>query len=118
MSVYKRTYRPYTGQLTSDRARFGVLMRYAFGDVWHSRVTNVLFVLCLVPSVIWLAVIYIANNDTVRTLLGPTPPLPMDQTFFLRILQTQCWLALGLTAWIGPRLISVDVANNALPTLL
>ena len=32
--------------------------------------------------------------------------------------ETQCWAALGITAWIAPRLITFDLADNALPILL
>ena len=42
----------------------------------------------------------------------------MDAKFFLKVLATQSWLALVLASWIAPRLISFDLADNALPILL
>ena len=118
MSVYKRTYRSYTGPVTSDATRFGVLVRYALLDVWQSRVTNILFTICLVPLLFFITAIYAANNEVIRALIANGNAVPMDQRFFIIILQAHCWLALSLTAWVAPRLIAIDMSNNALPILL
>jgi ABC-type transport system involved in multi-copper enzyme maturation permease subunit len=99
-------------------------MRYSLADVWSSRITNVLFVVCMVPTLISMATIYIMNNDAVRMLMaasngpGSAPNIAMNERYFLVVLSIQCWLALALTAWIGPRLISLDLSNNALPIIL
>jgi hypothetical protein len=60
------------------------------------------------------------NSDTAQLLMGVnrTPWLSIDNHFFLKIFQAQCWLALLLTAWVGPRLMAGDLGNNALPTIL
>jgi ABC-type transport system involved in multi-copper enzyme maturation permease subunit len=42
----------------------------------------------------------------------------IDAAFFLKILEGQCWLALVLASWIAPRVITFDLADNALPILL
>lgn len=122
MSVFKRNYRPYLGRPTSRGARFGVLMRYSVADVWSSRITVVLFVLCQIPTLIMAAAIYIINNETVKVLIaaqgGGTPNFAINERYFFAALQGQCWMALVLTAWIGPRLVAVDLSNNALPTIL
>ena len=122
MSVYKRSYRPYTGPLTGTREQFLALVRYAVVEVWSSRVTSVLFLLCMAPAFMSLVTIYIMNSDTVRALIsgdrGPAPLLAMDERFFYNVLITQCWPALVLTAWIGPRLLSTDMSNNALAIIL
>ena len=121
MSVYKRSYRPYTGPLTGTREQFIALMRYAIAEAWASRVTAVLFVLCLTPTLISLVTIYIMNNDTVRMLIsgrGPAPLIAMDEKFFYGVLVAQIWPTLVLTAWVGPRLISTDMSNNALAIIL
>jgi ABC-type transport system involved in multi-copper enzyme maturation permease subunit len=44
--------------------------------------------------------------------------LTIDAGYFLKVLETQGWLALVMTAWIAPRLVSFDLADNALPILL
>jgi len=124
VSVFKRNYRPFTGTPTSRAGRFLVLMRYSFSDLWSSRITNVLSLLCMAPMLIAMGVIYIANNNAVRMLLanatgsGGPPVVTVNEMYFFVILQGQCWLALVLTSWIGPRLIGLDLANNALPTIL
>jgi ABC-2 type transport system permease protein len=120
VSVNKRSYRSYTGPVTPTRWRFLVIARYGLADVWQSRVTNILFVLCLVPMLISLVFIYIANSETARLLIGMQNVrlLAIDQNFFFRMLHVQCWLALLPAAWIGPRLISQDLTHNALPIIL
>lgn len=121
MSVYKRSYRRYVGPITGQKARFVALVRYAAAEVWSSRITNVIFVLCMVPALISMSVIYIMNNDVVRLLLsggGGTPKIAIDERFFFGMLQAQCWPALILTAWIGPRLVAGDLANDGLATIL
>lgn len=122
MSVYKRSYRPYTGPVTGTRSQFLALARYAFAEAWSTRVTAVLFVLCFVPTLISIISIYIMNNDAVRMLMGGVhgaPPLiAMDERFFYGVMIAQCWPALVLTAWVGPRLISTDMSNNALAIIL
>jgi len=122
MSVFKRNYRPFTGTPTSRADRFLVLMRYALADVWSSRITNVLFIVCLLPLLVGMATVYIMNNTAVRMLIaanaGAAPIIAINEMYFFVMLQGQCWLALVLTAWIGPRLIGLDLANNALPTIL
>ena len=122
MSVYKRSYRPYTGPVTGTQSQFFALARYAIAEAWSTRVTAVLFVLCFVPSLFSMITIYIMNNDAVRMLLGGArggPPLiAMDEKFFYGVMIAQCWPALVLTAWVGPRLISTDMSNNALAIIL
>lgn len=122
MSVFKRNYRPFIGKPTSRSTRFGVLMRYSLADVWSSRITVVLFLICMAPTLISMAAIYIMNNDAVRLLLasqgGGAPNIILNERYFFVVLQGQCWMALVLTAWIGPRLIAVDLSNDALPTIL
>ncbi|HEU5400011.1 MAG TPA: ABC-2 transporter permease [Terriglobales bacterium] len=122
MSVFKRTYRRYTGPLNLRRLS-GVLVRYGAADLWGSRITNIIFLLCFVPALLSMAIIYIMNNDAVRMLLsgghGPSaPPISIDERFFFAMMQAQCWPALVLIAWIGPRVISEDLANDALPIIL
>ncbi len=121
MSVYKRSYRPYSGPLTGERSRFFVLVRYALSDVWGSRITNLLFILCLVPTLITTLLIYIMNTEAVRLLIsGPNAPAiaQLNVEFFFGVIQSQFWPALALTAWIGPKLMASDMSNSALPIIL
>jgi ABC-type transport system involved in multi-copper enzyme maturation permease subunit len=120
MAVYKRSYTAYAGQVTSPLTRVLVLARYAFAEAWASKITVGLFIFCLLPCVISLFGIYLANNPLARALIGGSGSrmIAIDAGFFLKILQGQCWLALVLASWIAPRLISFDLADNALPILL
>jgi ABC-2 type transport system permease protein len=119
--VHKRSYRPFTGTPTSAATRFLVLMRYSFTDVWSSRITNVLFVFCMIPTLISLAMIYIMNSSALRLLLassGSNVNISINERYFFAFLQVQCWMSLVFTAWVGPKLIALDLSNDALPTIL
>ncbi len=120
MAVYKRNYRAYAGPLRPPRWRWLTITRHSLAEVFSSRVSLLLFVLCLTPTLIWAVTIYAVNSDTVRLLLGldRLPQLAVDGQFFFRILQTQGWLALFLTAWIGPAMVSPDLTNGSLPLYL
>lgn len=119
MSVYKHEYRAYTGRLTPLWARIEVVSRYALGEAWSSRVTVGLFTLSMLPVIVFLIGIFLANNPLARMLiLRGNNLLEVNPGYFMKVLSTQCWLALVLTAWIAPRLVSFDLTDNALPILL
>jgi ABC-type transport system involved in multi-copper enzyme maturation permease subunit len=120
MAVYKRNYTAYTGTVTPVWTRVLVLARYAFEEAWSSKITVGLFIFCLLPCILSLLVIYLANNPVARALIGGRGPetLAIDAKFFLKVLATQSWLALVLASWIAPRMITLDLADNALPILL
>jgi len=120
MSIYKHTYRPYTGKVTPNQARIFALARYGLAEAWSTKVTTVLFVVCLVPLLGFLFTIYLSNNPAARLLMGNASSrvLAIDAKFFLNVLTTQSWMAMALAAWIAPRLITLDLVDNALPILL
>jgi ABC-type transport system involved in multi-copper enzyme maturation permease subunit len=120
MSVYKRDYRAYTGRVTPLWARIRVLVNYGLAEAWSSKITLGLFLLSLIPPVVFMVQIYLANNPAARMLIlkSNSHLLDVDASFFLRLFETQCWLALPLASWIAPRLITFDLADNALPILL
>jgi ABC-type transport system involved in multi-copper enzyme maturation permease subunit len=120
MSVYKHNYRAYTGKLTPGSTRIFVLARYGYADAWSSKITVGIFILCLLPFLVFLFAIYLANNPMARLLLGNHAPriLAINAEFFLNYLYTQTGPALVLAAWIAPRLITFDLADDALPILL
>jgi ABC-type transport system involved in multi-copper enzyme maturation permease subunit len=120
MSVYKHTYRAYTGPVTPLWMRVYVLARYGFAEAWSSKITVALFTLSLLPFTVFLVGIYLANNPVAQLLIlkNSSRVLTVDASFFLNTLQIQSGIALILTAWVAPRLISFDLADNALPILL
>jgi ABC-type transport system involved in multi-copper enzyme maturation permease subunit len=120
MPVYKHTYSAYSGETTPSWTRVPVLARYALSEAWSSKITVGLFILCWIPCLVSLIGIYLANNPMAVALVsqGAKDSMAIDASLFLKILEGQCWLALVLTSWIAPRVISFDLADNALPILL
>jgi ABC-2 type transport system permease protein len=120
MAVYKRNYTAYQGSVTPVWSRVLVLARYAFDEAWSSKITVGLFIFCLLPCILSLLAIYLVDNPVARALVGGRGgnALAIDASFFLKVLHTQSWLALVMASWIAPRLITFDLADNALPILL
>jgi ABC-type transport system involved in multi-copper enzyme maturation permease subunit len=120
MSVYKHSYRAYQGELTPLWTRVLVLARYAFAEAWSSKISVALYTLSILPAVVFLVIIYVENNPIVRALITQKSAdgFLIDARYFLVILQTQSWIALAITAWVAPRLISFDLSDSALPILL
>jgi ABC-type transport system involved in multi-copper enzyme maturation permease subunit len=119
MSVFEHDYRPYEGPTTPLWKRPLVLARYGLAEAWGSKITVGLAVLGLLPCVVDLVLMYLANNPVAKMLVvGGSKVLEINERFFLGVLETQCWFALLLAAWIAPRLVSFDLGDNALPILL
>ena len=119
MSVFLHDYRPYDGVTTPLWRRPLVLARYGMAEAWGSKITTILFIAALLPCVVELVMIYLADNPVARMLvLRGSPVLVINESFFVNVLETQCWFALVLAAWIAPRLVSFDLGDNALPILL
>ena len=97
MSVYKHDYRAYTGRVTPLWSRVLVLARYGLAEIWSSKITIGLFTLSMLPSIVFLILIYLANNPVARMLImrgNGQRELPITAEFFLVILEIQCWAAL------------------------
>jgi ABC-type transport system involved in multi-copper enzyme maturation permease subunit len=120
MSVYKHNYHAYTGEVTPLWTRVYVLARYAAAEAWSSKITVGLFTLSLLPFIVFLVGIYLANNPIAKALIfrGNVHFASIDANYFLTVLEVQSWFALIITSWIAPRLITFDLADNALPILL
>ena len=123
MAVYERTYHPYLGPLTGPRWRFLVLPRYAFKDVFKSKLFVAFLVLCyLVPLLIALT-IYTTNNlkfleffqATFGEQFAPQFPASAYRSWFMI---PQGILAFLMALILGPTLVSKDLRNNALPLYL
>jgi ABC-2 type transport system permease protein len=116
MAVYRRTYTGYTGELTPGWSRWMVLFRYARRNLFKSKFQTALFVVCFFYPLLCLAAIYLANNLAfLRQIGAPSQLLTIDNKFFFYFMNVQGWLAFVLTAFVGPGLISGDLANGALP---
>ena len=111
---------PYEGPLRDGRWRFAILTRYSFLTVFDSRFLMTFFVLCFIPPVLACGILY--ANHNVRALEGLSTPwiggmvsgLPINNAFFRLVFRTQAFLAFLLVTFVGPGLVSDDVANSAL----
>lgn len=116
MAVYRRSYKPYTGSLTTAWSRFLVLFRYSRKILFRSKFQTGLFVLCFFCPLACLGLIYIAHNAAFLAKIGvPGEFISIDNRFFFHFMAVQGVLAFLLTAFAGPGLVSPDLANGALP---
>jgi ABC-2 type transport system permease protein len=120
MAVYKRTYRGYAGALTPAWSRFLVLYRFARHTQSRSKIQTVFFVLCFFFPLLCLLGIYANSHLSAFSFLGKRagPFLDINGSFFLVYLSVQSALSFILTAFIGPGLVSPDLANGALTLYL
>src|SRR5579863_2341759 len=121
MAVYKKTYRPYDGALTSSWSRLMVIPRFAFADLHRSRFLNTFFIASLIYPLICALLIYVQHNASVLQLLNAQSAsrlITINVTFFLTLLGWQSMLALFLASFVGPGQVSPDLANNALSLYL
>ena len=121
MAVYKKTYRPYDGALTSPLRRFLVIPRYAFEDMQKSRFLTIFFLASFIYPLICALIVYVQHNASALNLLGVQNAnrlISINVTFFMSLLGWQSMLALFLAAFIGPGQVSPDLANNALSLYL
>lgn len=118
MAVYKRTYKGYAGALTPEWSRLFVIPRFAWSGLLRQRFIIVFYALCFFYPVGCAVAIYLNNN---LSFLGQYMPAPknglfeVDGRFFLIYTNVQGALSFLLTAFIGPGLVSPDLANGALP---
>ena len=121
MAVYKKTYRPYDGALTTSWRRLLVIPRYAFEDLHRSRFLTVFFITSFIYPLICALIIYVRHNASVLALLGVQGGervISINVVFFMSLLGWQSMLALFLASFIGPGQVSPDLANNALALYL
>jgi ABC-2 type transport system permease protein len=116
MAIYRRSYKPYTGALTATWSRWFVLFRYSRRNLFRSKVQTALFTICFFYPLVSLTGIYLAHNLSFLASIGVSGNIiSIDNGFFFRLLAVQGALAFLLTAFVGPGLISPDLANGAFP---
>jgi len=121
MAVYERAYRGYTGPTTPERRRFLIPPRYAFAEVFRSRLFAAFFAGCFLWPCCCAFLIYLHHNMSALALLEIPRAnlLAIDAGFFLWFLRIQGTMLGFLIAFVvGPSLISPDMRNNALPLYL
>lgn len=123
MAVYERNYGRYRGTLTPEWSRFLILPRYAWKDVFESRVFVAFLVICFLLPFAGLLMIYLHHNLAALKFLNLPldqlkEALPINATFFHRGIEFQSWLCFLLALSVGPALIAPDLRNNGLPLYL
>jgi hypothetical protein len=120
MAVYKRTYKAYRGPLTPAWSRFAVVSRYGFSTLFTSRPFTAYTVVCFLPFLVGLAIIYGVHNTSVQALLNVRigQALWINNSFFLGLLGWEAVLSFLLTAWAAPGMISKDFANHSVQLYL
>ena len=117
MAVHKRAYRPYEGPLTPERRRVLVLPRYAFLELFESRVLLSFFVLCFVPFLVELAIVYVALWQAYMTYAAAPFYGEPALTVGLKVLASALLFALGVAAIafvVGIVVYFLDPAGNIL----
>ena len=120
MAVYKRTYKAYAGRLTPEWSRFTVLSRYGFASLFDSRPFTAYTILCCVPFLVGIAIVYILHTPSVQGLLNVQfgEQFSIDRRWFMAFLSIQAWMGFVLTAWGAPGMITKDFANHAVQLYL
>ncbi|MEM7583495.1 MAG: ABC transporter permease subunit [Acidobacteriota bacterium] len=124
MAVYERSYKRYEGALTPQWSRFLVLPRYAYEEVVRSKLFIIFFILCLIHPAIQAIRIYLYHRGSkiFEALPGSAEFfrqfLSVDAEFFGLVMAFQSTFAFFMALFIGPGLVSKDLANNGLPLYL
>jgi len=120
MAVYERTYRRYDGALTPERRRILAFPRYAFDEVFRSKLFLALCVVFLLWPLVIACILYLPHNlgflklfqtdsETVSAIFG------FDAEFFYNwLMKPQIAMAFVLTFLVGPALVTADLRNNGL----
>src|ERR1700682_3271235 len=122
MAVYKRTYKAYRGAMTPGWSRFTVLSRYGFATLFNSRLFTAFTVLCFVPFLVELGIMYGLHSATVQQILNKQFNAEagnvVNNYWFLTFLSIQTFMSFLLTAWAAPGMVSKDFANHAVQLYL
>jgi ABC-2 type transport system permease protein len=120
MAVHDRGFKAYSGTLTPEWTRFLVVPRYAYREVFKSRLfTGFLFLSFVIPFIAALFVYLHHNASVLEMLQMPVDELfPIDASFFRTLLAIQAGFGFVLTLVVGPALVSPDLRHNGLPLYL
>lgn len=122
MAVYERTYKRYEGPITSQTWRFLVFPRYVFQQVFKSKLLVFYYAFCFIVPLLSSVVIYMINNlqllENLAFLQQGLQGATINAPIVLWFMTTQGFFALFLSIFIGPGLVSRDLANNGLALYL
>ena len=120
MAVYERTYKQFAGQLTPEWSRFLIIPRYAYRDIFKSKLFTAFFAICFIPLLVEAILIYLHHNVSALAIMkiNVRELLPIDGSFFETFVVVQSGFAFFLALLVGPPQVSRDLRNNALPLYL
>jgi ABC-2 type transport system permease protein len=120
VAVYERAYRPYEGVLTPERGRFLILSRYAWREIFSSKLFTILFAGCFLFPVAFALIIYLNHNLSALTALKIPQGvlLPVISKLFMSFALIQSLMSVLLALIVGPSLVSPDLSNNGLALYL
>lgn len=121
MAVHARTFHRYQGPVTPQTWRFLVLPHFIFKDIFKSKLLVFFYALCfLFPLLLAMGIYGSHKLDVLEPLFSPDflEQLQVGAGTFEFFLYFQGALAFLLTLFVGPGLISRDLANNGLPLYL
>ncbi len=120
MAVYERIYKRYLGASTPRWSRFLILPRYTLRDVFSSKPLLGFYVICFVCPALFATGIYLSHNVAFLEIFSgfPQEMLKIDGKEFRLFMGFQALGAYLLALFVGPGLVSRDLANNGLPLYL
>lgn len=120
MAVRERTWRRWTGPLTSERWRFIVIARYALQGTFTSRIFLAFYVLSLVPSILALLAVYLSHNTTLIQQVAELSDwlAGVPDWIFVHLFLMQALPAFLVAVVVAPPLVAADIAHNALVLVL
>jgi ABC-2 type transport system permease protein len=120
MAVYERIWRRYDGDLTPLRWRAAVVTKYALGEAFSSRIFTAFYVLCLLPTLVGVFLVYLSHNTSLIQQFGLTKEFMggLTSIFFQVLFAWQAFPAFFVTVIVSPSLIAADLSNNALSLYL
>lgn len=122
MAVHQRNFRRHQGPITPQGLRFLVLPHYLFKDIFKSKLLVFFYAVCFLVPLIAAVWIYLTNNlDLLKTAVSllDVESFEIGPESFENFLTFQgVFCGFLLTLFVGPGLISRDLANNGLPLYL
>ena len=120
MAVYERIWRRYDGNLMPLRWRAAVITKYALAEAFSSRIFTAFYVLCLLPTLIGIFLVYLSHNVSLLEQVGLTKDFMggLTSLFFQVLFGWQALPAFFVAVIVSPSLIAADISNNALSLYL
>lgn len=120
MAVYERIWRRYDGDLTPLHLRWTVVTRYALAEAFSSRIFTAFYVLCLLPTLVGVFLVYLSHNTGLIQQIGLTKEFMggLTDVFFQFLFLWQALPAFFVAVIVSPTLVAADLSNHALSLYL